>query len=453
MNRKIKAFTSTLLALSIVLSISACGNKKQTDAAKTLCETFCEDVKTGDADKLITYLGDSGVTSNDLKELVWPSEMNSEEAAFSAAIRESIRYNVQEPIYDYKAKTALVYISWGEADYNCEVAQASKTISEYKTALLSAPENIITTSVTVDLNGETPVIVNPKEVIDAVYAYNTEDHGIMPGLLSDFYLDGAFVLAPNGVYTNTDSIGVRINFDKELFSYRFIPGITYTVVRGEEALFASDVIYLEDNTIRLDFTADMSDGSCLNPDGFLIEGKYTFMIYDEHSNEIASFGCMVDNEEIEQETVEFVDHKKDYYLSNLVYEFKDSDLMGDTFVYNSGWWDYDGTSVGKSAFASNTKVLGFSLAVSPDNEAELYFEYYYSEESDFEGVTETDPVYTGSCYPSLYDDQACYDLDYPSTEFKPGFYGLVVYGDQAKKNIVFVAQCIVVEETSDDVIG
>ena len=339
------------------------------------------------------------------------------------------------------------------ADYNSVTAMASSTITEFKEALASAPELIITTNVTVDLNGETPRILNAKEVIDAVYEFNTVDNGIMPGVLSDYYKDGSLVLAPKGVYSNTDSIGVRINFDKELFNYRFIPGITYTVSRGEDVLIASGVIPVEEESIRLDFTSEMAGETDVNEDGFLIEGKYTFFIYDEHSKMITNFECTVENEEIEPDIIEFEDNKKDYYLSNLVYEFKDSDLMGDSYVFNSGWWDYDGTSVGKSAFASNTKVLGFSLAVSSDNEAELYYEYYYSEESDFEGVNEAEPVYQASCYPSIYDNQCCYDLDYPSTEFKPGFYGLVVYGDKAKKHIVFTAACIVVEETSDDVIG
>ena len=34
-------------------------------------------------------------------------------------------------------------------------------------------------------------------------------------------------------------------------------------------------------------------------------------------------------------------------------------------------------------------------------------------------------------------------------ELKPGYYGLVVYGDASKKHIVFQAACLVVKETSD----
>ena len=256
-----RVVSSVLLVSFVMLSLCACDNKKQTDAARALCETFCEDVKNGDADKLMTYLGDSGVTADELKELITPSAFNSEEKAFSSAIKDTIRYNVQDPVYDYKAKTATVYLSWGEADYNNAEALLSQNIIEFKTALASSPEQIITTGVTVDLNGENPRILNAKEVIDAVYEFNTVDHGIMPGVLSDYYTDGSFILAPKGIYSNTVSIGVRLNFNKDLFNYRFIPGITYTVSRGNDVIIASDVIALEEDSINfMPFNSSASSG-------------------------------------------------------------------------------------------------------------------------------------------------------------------------------------------------
>ena len=445
-----RELTAVILAASMLLALCGCSNNKKDEEAKALCASFCEDVKNGDCDRLASYFSDPSVTSDSLKEIISPSSFNSEETAFSDTVKASLRYNVQEPVYDSKSSIATVYLSWEQADYNCEAALNADTVSAFKTAMSSAPDNVITVCVNVDFNGETPRISNPGDVINAVYAYNSEDHGIMKGLLSDHYTDGALVLAPKGVYSNTKSIGVRLNFDKDIENSRFVPGIIYTVAKDDEVILTSDLVYIEDNGIRMDLTSDMTGPEGLNEDGFLLAGNYSFMIFDEHSNEIARFDCVVETVKLEKEKIEFEDYKEDYYLSNLVYEFKDSDLMSETYVYNSGWWDYDGTSVGKSAFASNTSVIGFSLAVSARNEAELYYEYYYSEESAFEDVDGSVPVYQGSCIPSIYQDQACYDLDFPSKDFKPGFYGLVVYGDAAKKHIVMTAACIVVEETSDD---
>ncbi|MCR4556603.1 MAG: hypothetical protein K5779_02115 [Saccharofermentans sp.] len=445
-----REITAVLIAASMIFAFCGCGKGKKTEAAKNYCISFCEDVKNGDADRLASYYADPSVTAESLKEIISPSSFNSEEAAFSDTVKASLRYNVQEPVYDSRTKSATVYVSWGQADYSCEEALNAGTVTTFKTSMSSAPEKIITTCVTIDMSGDILWITNPDDILNEVYAFNSEDHGIMKGLLSDYYTGGDLVLAPKGTYSNTDSIGVRLNFNKDLLNNRFVPGVIYTVARDDEVIYTSGVVYIGEDGIRLDLTSDMTGKEGLNEDGFLLAGNYTFMVFDEHSKEIARFDCVVENVKLEKETFEFEDHKEDYYLSNLVYEFKDSDLMGEAYVFNSGWWDYDGTSVGKSAFASNTSVIGFSLAVSTKNETELYYEYFYSEESDFADLDVNAPVYQGSCIPSLYEDQACYDLDYPSKDLKPGFYGLVVYGDAAKKHVVMTAACIVVEETSDD---
>ena len=447
-------YISWILVICMVLSLCGCSLfNKQSDAALSLCTSFCEDVKNGDADKLIAYFDGTGITADELREIITPSGLNVEKAFFSSCIKDSLKYNIQDPVYDYKSKTATVYLSWQQADYNCESALAATTLSGFKSAMISAPGTIITVRVTVDLSGESPRIANPKDVIDAVYAYNSVDYGIMPGLLSDYYSGGDLVLAPKGFYTNTKEIGFRINFKNELFNYRFVPGIIFTVARGDEVICVSDVITLNDNTIRLNYTSEMAGAEGLNEDGFLIEGDYTFMIFDEHSNDIATFKCEVKNEALEKENIEFEEYSNDYYLSDLVYEFTDSDMLSNAFVFKSGWWDYDGTSVGKSAFGSDTTIIGFSIAVSSDNDSVLYYEYYYSEEADFSDINESEPVYQRECSPSLYEDQTCYDFDYSSGEIKPGFYGLVVYSDSSKKHIVLTAACMVVEETSADLIG
>ena len=451
MRKTISVFIVLALTASMLFSVCGCNSKQKSAEALSFCTAFCEDVKSGDAGRLITYFNDNEITEGELKEIITPSGSNSEEKEVLASIKETTDYKVQEPVYDPKAKTATAYVSWEQADYNSDQVTSSASLSGLKTAVKSAPLNIITVCVTVDLSGDIPKIINPKEVIDAVYAFNTADLGIMPGLVSDYYTSGDWVLAPKGVYTNTKEIGVRLDFKKEMTKYKYVPGYIYTVAKGDKVLLTSEINRFENNSIRLDFTADMAGPEVLNEDGFLKADTYTVTVFDEHSNDIASFKCEVKNEEVEKEEIELEEYSDDHYLSELVYEFKDSDLMGKTFVYNSGWWDYDDTSIGKSAFGSDTTVLGFSLAVSEDNDVELYYEYYYSEEADFEDISGSEPVYQRSCKPSMYQDLVCYDFDYSSGDIEPGYYALVVYGDAAKKHIVFTAACMVVEETSADI--
>ena len=84
---------------------------------------------------------------------------------------------------------------------------------------------------------------------------------------------------------------------------------------------------------------------------------------------------------------------------------------------------------------------------------ELFYDYYYSKDPDFKGINEAQPVYSSSCRPTVYDDQACYDLDYASEKFDPGFYGIAVYSDASKTHMIMTAACIVVKESSADIKG
>ena len=447
-----KSIVSLLLAGVMLLSLCACDSKDRNEEAALFANTYCEAVKSGDIAKIEPFIGEAQ-DLEEIKSLLEPEDLNSEQKAYFDAISYTFDYSFSEVNYDKELKSCFVSYVWTVGSYYSDAAKNADNLADFKAALASSDKIQIPVVLEVDVSGEEMKIKNGKFLVQAIYAFEDAENNVMPGLLSDFYTDGDWVLAPNGSYTNTKEIGVRINFDKELFNYRFVPGYMYTVAYGNDVILVSDILKIEEESVRMDLTAEIAGSDYVNEYGFLIDGTYTIIVFDEHSKEIATFICAVKTEEIEKEDIEFEDHKKDYYLSNLVYEFKDSDMMGESYVYMTGWWDYDGTSVGKSAFASNTTTIGFSLAVSSENETELYYEYYYSEESDFGNIEEDGPLFESSCKPTIYQDQACYDLDFtPSDAFEPGFYGLVVYSDATRSHIVLVASCIVVEETSDDVI-
>lgn len=447
-----KTITALLLTVCIAFSLCACEPEKD-NGSKALCEAFCEDVKSGDTAKLMTYLQGTDVTEEALKEIIEPSDLNSAQLYYLKAINSTISYTVQDPVVDKQTKTATVYLSWREADYSQEPVRNAATIADFDSAMAKVEDKTITIPVTVDLSGEAPKILDAKKVIDAVYAYTSDDNRIMPGKLSDFYVDGSLVLAPNGEYTNTKEIGIRVNFKEDVFKYRFVPGIVYSVKRDNDILYESKALGLDNGTVRLDFNSEVTEPTSFNADGFLLPGDYTFTVYDDSENEIAEFKCKVNAVELKQETFVFKKFKNDYYLSHQVNAIKDNSLKEISFADKSGWWDYDGTSVGKSAFASNTKTLGFSLAVNPDSETELFYDYYYCKDADFKNVNNSKPVFSSSCKPTIYDDQACYDIDYKADKFNPGFYGVVVYSDSSKKHIVLTAACMVVKEKSQDVLG
>jgi len=450
--RDIKRIISVLLIACMVFSFAGCKNQtQQTVDVTPLCEAFCADVKEGNATKLLSYMDPSETTKEELEQIIRPAGLNESQKAYLDAIRQLTVYTVQEPIYDYDSKTATVFLSWHQADYTSAGVMAAKDYTAFETALASAESKLITLKITVDFSGETQKISGAKNVVDVIYAFTSADNNVMPGKLKDYYLKSEFILAPERIYTNAKDIGIRLTFKKDVFGFRFIPGITYSVSRDDEVIYKSDVIELTEDVVRLDLTDEKAGASAYNEEGFLKAGIYTVKVEDDRGSEIVSLKCRVENKEYEKEQVSFKNLKNDYYLSNLVFDFKDNDMKDTTYLYNSGWWDYDKTSVGKSAFGSNTKTLGFSLAVNKDTTAELYYDYFYSKEADFKGIDQAKPLFSSSTKPKTYDDQSCYDLDYTAEKFEPGFYGLVVYSDASKKHIVCTAACIVVKEAANSV--
>ena len=114
-----KTITALLLTVCIAFSVCACEPEKD-DGSRALCEAFCEDVKSGDTAKLMTYLQGTDVTEEALKEIIEPSDLNSAQLYYLKAINSTISYTVQDPVVDKQTKTATVYLSWREADYNSE---------------------------------------------------------------------------------------------------------------------------------------------------------------------------------------------------------------------------------------------------------------------------------------------------------------------------------------------
>ena len=450
--RDIKRIISGLLTVCIIITAAGC-NKQQSVDVRPLCETFFNDVKEGNASKLLSYFEPSEITSEELNAVIRPSGLNEEQYAYLDAIKKTMAFTVQDPVYDMESKQATVFVSYYLADYSSQEVTSAKDFASLETALASAQNNIQTLNVSVDFSGDTQKILEPKVLIDTVYAYTSAENDVMPGKLKDYCTKGEFVLAPERVYTNAAELGVRITFNKDLFGYRFVPGIRYSVSADDEVLYTSDVFAVSEEVMRLDLTKDMTDGSAYNDSGFLKDGVYTFTVTDDRGNEIITMKCRVQNKTYEKEEITFQNLKKDHYLSNLVFDFKDEDMKTNAYIYKSGWWDYDNTSVGKSAFGSNTKTLGFSLAVNKDITTELYYDYYYSKDADFKGIKDAEPLCSSSCKPSVYDDQSCYDLDYTAEKFEPGFYGIVVYSDASKTHIVMTAACIVVKESSTEVKG
>lgn len=447
-----KTLLSLVLIICMVFSLCGCNETNNTEGAKTLCESFCEDVRSGDTAKLMGYFAGSDVSEDDLKNIIKPSDINVDQDYYLNAIKSTISYTVQDPVYDKNSKTATVYVSWHQVDYSDEKIKSASTIADFDKALSEGTDKLITTCLTVDLSTDVPRILNPKDVVDAVYAYTSDDNGIMPGYLKDFYISGSFDPSLEE-FSNIKELVLSVNFKEEVFKYRFVPGVYFTVSKDDAAIYESPVAGLDNGTVKFVFDKKVTEPTSFNEDEFLNPGNYSITVSDEYANEIAVFKCKVSTVEVKKETVAFKKYTNKQYLSNKTYEYKDSDFKATVLLDKSGWWDYDKTSVGKSAFASNTKTLGFSLAINNETDTELYYDVYYCKDADFKNISKTKPVFSSSCKPTLYEDQSCYDIDYAADKLNTGYYGIVVYSGANKKHIILTASCMIVKEKSTDVLG
>lgn len=447
----IKKSVAAFLIVCLMLPLAACNQNNDISEATSISEAFCADLREGDSTKLISYFDADSITEAEIDRIISPVDLNQTEIKYLEAVKNTITYTVQEPVYDKKAGIATVYTSWSMVDCSQENLADELNPDEFLQAISESPKKIVTVKLVVDLNGETKKITNPKEALESVYAYTSEDHKIMSGKLSDYFVGAFWAAEAEEAYKNIKELKVNVHFNDKLSALRFVPGVTYEVLRDDELLYKSEVIRIEESGAELIFDQKNADETAFNEDEFLVDGAYKFIINDEYCEELAVIECNVVTEEVAKEVVTFKDLKKDFYLSNLVFDIKDSDMLANAYTDKSGWWDYDSTSVGKSAFGSDTKTIGFSLSVDKTSDTKLYYDYYYCKDSNFKDISKTEPVFSSDCIPTVYDDQACYDLDYTSEKFEPGFYGVVVYADKAKKHIIFTAACIVVKEASSEI--
>ena len=115
--RDIKRIISGLLTVCIIITAAGC-NKQQSVDVRPLCETFFNDVKEGNASKLMSYFEPSEITSEELNAVIRPSGLNEEQYAYLDAIKKTMAFTVQDPVYDMESKQATVFVSYYLADYS-----------------------------------------------------------------------------------------------------------------------------------------------------------------------------------------------------------------------------------------------------------------------------------------------------------------------------------------------
>ena len=85
---------------TLSLSLFGCNSSEKNDEAAALATSFCEEVKAGNTQELMTYISDNTVSEDDLKSIIYPNDFDSEQTSYYEAIKDTITYSIEKPVYD-----------------------------------------------------------------------------------------------------------------------------------------------------------------------------------------------------------------------------------------------------------------------------------------------------------------------------------------------------------------
>lgn len=101
------------------------------------------------------------------------------------------------------------------------------------------------------------------------------------------------------------------------------------------------------------------------------------------------------------------------------------------------WWDYDGCKAYPWIYVNTVSTLAYSVKVESNVSEPIYFEYYYVDNN-------YQLKYANTISPKHYRNGTFYDIDYTDSSFPNGTY-LLIATDAAKENVLFVANCMVID--------
>ena len=259
--------------------------------------------------------------------------------------------------------------------------------------------------------------------------------------LSSYVKDSYWLGSETGEFENTSYLSLVVNIDDAVFDSGETPSYYYSVSKDGEQVFLSDLVLIEEGPINCTFGTDTGD--------LLPTGTYSVTCFDQDGAIIAGLSANVVETPIvaPQMTEDWSPYDDDEYLNSNTYSI-DEDYAELVNAELTNWWDYSDTSVGLSAYASDSDVLGFSLVMNEWTDKELYYAFYFTDDSSFSEKDENlDPIFVNRVGLSQYNDFASYDIDVKPGKVLPGYYYFIVSNDSEFSNIIMEGSCLVIQET------
>ncbi len=221
---------------------------------------------------------------------------------------------------------------------------------------------------------------------------------------------------------------------------------SYSVSKDGGQIFMSEQVEMDSAVINCTFGTSTGD--------LLPGGTYSVTCFDMNGAVIAGATASVTETPIVAPDMseDWEPYDDSEYLNSYTYEITDEEFEGLVNTDLSSWWDYSDTSVGLSAYASDSSVLGFSLVTDKWSDDSLYYAFYFTEDGTFSEENENlEPVFVNRVALIQYSDFASYDIDVKPEMLLPGYYCFIVSKDSSFENIVMEGSCLVVSETMEEV--
>lgn len=465
MNNSVKKFTALFVSASMLLSLTACGDKAK-DQVIEAAGSVAEALKS---QKMKSY---KGLLNEDAKK--YDDHVETMEAFFEfltyddadakiyGAILDTFEYEIDE-----KSATATTKSAEGSVDVTFTYADAKKVakdednttdIDTFLSALKKADTTETTVTMEFELVDDEWLLTNFSDIekflesleVDVTFTPNAED--------AIDYIEWWWADDENS-YDSTSFIELDVVIKDEFYDLEW--NYDYTVKYNGEVVFESKDNYSTGFYVESYYGVDYDNCPTTADGWYMAEGTYEITVVDSNTGDvIAVSSCTVtapaDVVETSEETttttaqapaiegfglgfdmlIAAYDNGDEEIVSDDGYtSFFNADFMNSLIDY--GWWDYDSTMV-EDGYSTETVTMAYSIEVDESASDAIYFEYYYLGA----GV---EMIYSDTITPTSYTNGTYYDVEFAQPDgFEVGPY-LVVVLDASQSTLLFAAAIDVVE--------
>lgn len=438
MKRMVKGVVAVALTSSMLLSMTACGDKagEQVIAA---ANDYAKAMIDGDVDTLEEM---SDGMDDDFKSTLADNYQVDAETygedyeKICNAITDTISYEVDEESVDASTKDeeGSVDVVFTMVDYTkiAEDEDAMSDVDTFVSALSDkdADTKEITVTIEFNLDDEDWLVSNFDDILQA-----TEEDSVL------YYYQDAFSIkfvpayidmidytewyyTDDGESTYTDPTGIELDIVPfwEFQGSDYVWEFYYEVYDGTDTLiYTSEELSDYGAWIEAYFYADDFDGALVD-DVYLPADSYTITFFDLDGNEIASSTCTVVNDSSSSSasglTAEvFEDNVEREFL----YDYRDA--SGNTTVSDDGL-----------SYLSNVTKAEYTIKVADDFDASIYYEYYYSADGNVDNAS---LVYSATINPTVYTDGSFYECSYTCDPMPTGTYYVLGYDSESMDQLLF----------------